>query len=127
MSSTSQQSEASWHTQMAGWVYRRSTLWVLLFILTFGILIGHQSLGVIDRDEARFAQASKQMLASGDYITPRFMDELQQKNLLVHWLISFCYPVWAKDIACYRPHQPGGILLSLVLIFRFSQSLWPSS
>ena len=47
----------------------------------FGILVGHQTLGVIDRDEARFAQASKQMLESGDYITPRFMDELRAKSL----------------------------------------------
>ena len=35
--------------------------------LAFGILVGHQTLGVIDRDEARFAQASKQMLESGIY------------------------------------------------------------
>ena len=79
MSSASQQSAASWHNQLAGWVHRRSTLWIFLSILAFGILVGHQTLGVIDRDEARFAQASKQMLESGDYITPRFMDELRAK------------------------------------------------
>ena len=35
---------------------------------------------VIDRDEARFAQASKQMLLSGDLITPYFMDEIRAKK-----------------------------------------------
>ena len=129
MSSASQQSEASWHTQMAGWVHRRSTLWVLLFILTFGILIGHQSLGVIDRDEARFAQASKQMLASGDYITPRFMDELRAKKPIgIYWLQSVSAIMFGQtDIASYRLPSLVGFLLSLVLIFRFSRSLWPSS
>ena len=55
-------------------------MWFVLSVLAFGILVGHQTLGVIDRDEARFAQASKQMLESGDYITPRFMDELRAKK-----------------------------------------------
>tara|TARA_Y100000589_G_scaffold324523_1_gene360842 strand:+ start:322 stop:2019 length:1698 start_codon:yes stop_codon:yes gene_type:complete len=129
MSSTSKQSAASWHTQLAGWVHRRSTLWILLSVLAFGILIGHQTLGVIDRDEARFAQASKQMLASGDYITPRFMDELRAKKPIgIYWLQSVCATLFGQaDIASYRLPSLVGFLLSLVLIFRFSQSLWPSS
>ncbi len=57
--------------------------WGLLAIIFVGVLAGHQSLEVIDRDEARFAQASKQMLLSGDLITPYFMDELRAKNLLL--------------------------------------------
>lgn len=46
--------------------------WLLWLVLSLGILIGHQTLGVMDRDEARFSQASKQMYLSGDYITPIF-------------------------------------------------------
>ena len=129
MSSASQQSEASWHTQMAGWVHRRSTLWVLLSVLAFGILIGHQSLGVIDRDEARFAQASKQMLTSGDYITPRFMDELRAKKPIgIYWLQSISANLFGQEnIASYRFPSLVGFLISLFLIFRFSRTLWPSS
>ena len=115
MSSASQQSEASWHTQMAGWVHRRSTLWVLLSLLAFAILIGHQSLGVIDRDEARFAQASKQMLTSGDYITPRFMDELRAKKPIgIYWLQSVSATLFGHaDIASYRFPSLVGFCLAL--------------
>ncbi len=129
MSSSSQQSEASWHTQLVGWVHRRSTLWVLLSVLAFGILIGHHNLGVIDRDEARFAQASKQMLASGDYITPRFMDEFRAKKPIgIYWLQCVSAGLFGQaDIASYRLPSLVGFLLSLVLIFRFSRSLWPLS
>ena len=129
MSSASQQSAASWHNQLAGWVHRRSTLWIFLSILAFGILVGHQTLGVIDRDEARFAQASKQMLESGDYITPRFMDELRAKKPIgIYWLQTVSATLFGQvDIASYRLPSLVGFLLSLVLVFRFSRSLWPSS
>ena len=121
MSSASQQSAASWHNQLAGWVHRRSTLWFFLSVLAFGILVGHQTLGVIDRDEARFAQASKQMLESGDYITPRYMDELRAKKPIgIYWLQS----VSANLFACSTRHsviassrqsrQIGAIVVSLL-------------
>ena len=118
MSSASQQSAASWHNQLAGWVHRRSTLWIFLSILAFGILVGHQTLDVIDRDEARFAQASKQMLESGDYITPRFMDELRAKKPIgIYWLQSVSATLFGQaDIASYRLPSLVGFLLSLVLI-----------
>ena len=38
-------------------------------ILSIVILIGHNTVPPMDRDEARFAQASKQMLETGDYVT----------------------------------------------------------
>lgn len=129
MSSGSQQSEASWQTQLSGWAHRQSTLWFFLSVLAFGILIGHHTLGVIDRDEARFAQASKQMLVSGDYITPRFMDELRAKKPIgIYWLQSVSAALFGQaDISSYRLPSLVGFLVSLVLIFRFSRSLWPSS
>lgn len=40
-----------------------------------------------DRDEARFAQASKQMLETGDYVDIRFQDEARHKKPVgVYWL-----------------------------------------
>src|ERR1043166_2635705 len=41
----------------------------------------------VDRDEARFAQASKQMVASGDYVDIRFQDESRYKKPVgIYWL-----------------------------------------
>jgi len=40
-----------------------------------------------DRDEARFAQASKQMLESGDFVDIRFQDEARHKKPVgIYWL-----------------------------------------
>src|SRR4029078_4416823 len=40
-----------------------------------------------DRDEARFAQATKQMLETGDYIDIRFQDEVRYKKPVgIYWL-----------------------------------------
>jgi 4-amino-4-deoxy-L-arabinose transferase-like glycosyltransferase len=41
----------------------------------------------IDRDEARFAQATKQMVETGDYIDIRFQDEVRYKKPVgIYWL-----------------------------------------
>lgn len=43
----------------------------------------------IDRDEARFAQASKQMVETGDFVDIRFQDEVRYKKPVgIYWLQS---------------------------------------
>ena len=50
-------------------------------------LPGFFSIPPIDRDEARFAQATKQMVESGDYIDIRFQDEVRYKKPVgIYWL-----------------------------------------
>ena len=53
---------------------------MLLVVACLGFLPGLFSIPPIDRDEARFAQATKQMLESGDYIDIRFQDEVRYKK-----------------------------------------------
>src|SRR5205823_9384874 len=41
----------------------------------------------LDRDEARFAQATRQMLETGDFIRIRFQEEARHKKPAgIHWL-----------------------------------------
>ncbi|MEA2955527.1 MAG: hypothetical protein QOJ58_1024, partial [Alphaproteobacteria bacterium] len=49
---------------------------LLLLVALLSFLPGFFSIPPIDRDEARFAQATKQMVESGDYIDIRFQDEV---------------------------------------------------
>jgi 4-amino-4-deoxy-L-arabinose transferase-like glycosyltransferase len=50
-------------------------------------LPGFFNIPPIDRDEARFAQATKQMIESGDYIDIRFQDEVRYKKPVgIYWL-----------------------------------------
>ena len=50
-------------------------------------LPGFFNIPPVDRDEARFAQATKQMIESGDYIDIRFQDEVRYKKPVgIYWL-----------------------------------------
>src|SRR6202022_5154744 len=60
---------------------------LLLVVSLVGFLPGFFSIPPIDRDEARFAQATKQMIESGDYIDIRFQDEVRYKKPVgIYWL-----------------------------------------
>lgn len=101
--------------------------WLLLLALFLGVLIGHQTLGVMDRDEARFSQASKQMYLSGDYITPYFQDEIRAKKPIgIYWLQSASAALFGpENIAAYRLPSLLSFILSLLLIYHFSLRLFP--
>ncbi len=61
-----------------------------LIILSLACFIpGFASLQPMDRDEPRFAQASKQMLESRDFVDIRFQDEARHKKPVgIYWLQS---------------------------------------
>src|SRR5215469_15746476 len=64
---------------------RAAALLVLVALINF--LPGFFTIPPVDRDEARFAQASKQMIESGDYIDIRFQDEVRYKKPVgIYWL-----------------------------------------
>ena len=119
----------NWLNALSEAAGHRAFFWGLLAVIFIGVLAGHQSLEVIDRDEARFAQASKQMLLSGDLITPYFMDELRAKKpIAIYWLQSASAAIFGHlDIASYRLPSVLGILAALILTYKFAASLWPST
>src|SRR5215470_2073372 len=58
---------------------------VLVAMLLF--LPGFFTIPPIDRDEARFAQATKQMVESGDYVDIRFQEDVRYKKPVgIYWL-----------------------------------------
>jgi len=60
------------------------------FLILCGMLLflpGFFSIPPIDRDEARFAQATKQMVESGDFVDIRFQDEVRYKKPVgIYWM-----------------------------------------
>jgi len=62
--------------------------YALLVLLCLGLYLpGLSSLPVTDRDEARFAQATRQMLETGDFVAIRFRDVARnQKPIGIYWL-----------------------------------------
>lgn len=64
---------------------RAVALLVALCLLAF--LPGFVRIPPVDRDEARFAQATKQMIETGDYVDIRFQDESRYKKPVgIYWL-----------------------------------------
>ncbi len=64
----------------------RSVAFLLLCGLLF-FLPGFFNIPPIDRDEARFAQATKQMVESGDFVDIRFQDDVRYKKPVgIYWL-----------------------------------------
>ncbi len=82
--------------------------WLILLAITMGAAApGVFQLPALDRDESRFAQASKQMLETGDYIRIRYQDELRNKKPAgIHWLQAGSTALFssaeAKQIWSYR-------------------------
>jgi 4-amino-4-deoxy-L-arabinose transferase-like glycosyltransferase len=60
------------------------------FLAVCGFLLflpGFFNIPPIDRDEARFAQATKQMVESGDFVDIRFQDEVRYKKPVgIYWM-----------------------------------------
>src|SRR5438105_7208583 len=60
---------------------------VLIVVALCNVLPGFFATPPFDRDEARFAQATKQMLESGEYVDIRFQDEVRYKKPVgIYWL-----------------------------------------
>src|SRR5258708_21140942 len=64
----------------------------IVFLVLCGLVIflpGFFNIPAIDRDEARFAQATKQMVESGDFVDIRFQDDVRYKKPVgIYWLQS---------------------------------------
>lgn len=65
-------------------------LLLLLSLLVFFYRLG--ALSLFDADEPAFAEAAREMLLSGDYITPHFNFQPRfDKPILLYWLIALAY------------------------------------
>ena len=87
---------------------------------------GMFSIPPIDRDEARFAQSTKQMVESGDYIDIRFQDDARYKKPIgTYWLqagvvnaAEFLGKQNAKSsIGLYRIPSVAGALAAVLLTY----------
>jgi len=104
---------AAWSERLVvGW---RGPVLAALVVLA-SALPGLVSLPPLDRDEARFAQATAQMLESSDYVNIRFQAEPRDKKPVgIHWLqavsVRMVSSVERRDIWAYRlPSLLGAML-----------------
>ena len=92
-------------------------------------LPGIASIPPLDRDEARFAQATRQMLETGDFLRIRFQDEARNKKPAgIYWLqaasvAAFSTPE-SSAIWPYRLPSVAGALIAALLVFAIGSALF---
>ncbi len=103
--------------------------YALLTLLCLGLYLpGLAALPVLDRDEARFAQATRQMLESGDYLRIRFQDEARNKKPAgIYWLqsaaVAALSTAGSSAIWPYRLPSLLGALAAVLVTFALGRAL----
>lgn len=91
---------------------------VLLLLALCGLLLfwGLGATGLTDRDEGRNADAGREMLETGDWITPTFNYEPRfYKPVLIYWLMSASYAAFGvNEFAARFPSALFGTALILL-------------
>src|ERR1700688_3484189 len=65
----------------------RRAVGILVLVALILFLPGFYKIPPVDRDEAYFAQATKQMIETGDYIDIRYQDDVRyRKPVGIYWL-----------------------------------------
>jgi 4-amino-4-deoxy-L-arabinose transferase-like glycosyltransferase len=80
-------------------------------------VIGTWNLPLIDRDEPRFAEASREMIERGDYIVPYFNNQVRlDKPPLAYWAQVASYRVFGEnDFAARFPSAVAAALTALTI------------
>ncbi len=79
-----------------------------------------------DRDEPRFAEATVEMLASGNYLYPTFNgDLLPDKPILIYWLMTLTVRLLGPTELAVRFWAPVGLALTALLTWWAGRRLLP--
>ncbi|HSV16571.1 MAG TPA: glycosyltransferase family 39 protein [Tepidisphaeraceae bacterium] len=103
---------------------RRPRLLLFLIILaSAGVyLIGNGSVALWDRDEPRYAQTSRQMLQSGDWVVPHYLDNVRTaKPVFIYWCQAAAMNIFGDN--AFAARFPSAIAMVLLLIV-LSFALW---
>ena len=99
----------------------------LIILIIIALFSGQYSIPPIDRDEARFAQASSQMIQSGDYVNIKFQDEIRAKKPIgIYWLQAFSAKIFGQeDIGSYRIPSLLSSIITLVFFGLLTRLIFP--
>src|SRR6476660_4078514 len=90
---------------------------ILFFACVLFHILGTWRLPLIDRDEPRFAEASREMIERGNYIVPYFNNQLRlDKPPLTYWAQVASYHIFGEnDFAARFPSAIAAALTALLI------------
>jgi 4-amino-4-deoxy-L-arabinose transferase-like glycosyltransferase len=91
---------------------------VLLILLAGAVyLIGNGSTQLLDRDEPRYAQCSRQMVQSGDWVVPRLYDKIRAaKPPGIYWCQATAMEIFGDNAFAARFPSAVAMVLTLTLL-----------
>ncbi|WP_071518712.1 glycosyltransferase family 39 protein [Geitlerinema sp. PCC 9228] len=96
-------------------------VWIALWLVFLGWLVFlHQlgSVGLIDETEPLFAEAAREMLVTGDWVTPHFSGEVRfDKPPLIYWLMAGAYQV--VGVNAWGARLPSALSAIALMVFLF--------
>jgi 4-amino-4-deoxy-L-arabinose transferase-like glycosyltransferase len=91
---------------------------ILFFACVLFHILGAWSLPLIDRDEPRFAEASREMIERGNYIVPYFNNQLRlDKPPLTYWAQIVSYHIFGENDFAARFPSAIAAALTAILVF----------
>jgi 4-amino-4-deoxy-L-arabinose transferase-like glycosyltransferase len=83
-------------------------------------LVGNTRVPLLDRDEPRYAECSREMLRSGDWIVPRFLGELRaHKPPLIYWCQAIAMELLGQTQQAARFPSAVAMTLTAALLGMF--------
>ncbi len=92
---------------------------LLLALCALLFFLGLGTLGLTDRDEGSNAEAAREMVASGDWITPTLNGAPRfAKPILIYWLISGSY--LAFGVSEFTARLPSALFGTLLVLMQYA-------
>jgi len=106
----------------------RRAWWIIGALAALAAVAGIFTLPPIDRDESRYAQATAQMLETGDFIEINYLDEPRNKKPVgIYWLqaaaVALVSDAEDRQIWAYRLPSVLGVILAALAAFWGGQRL----
>jgi 4-amino-4-deoxy-L-arabinose transferase-like glycosyltransferase len=105
--------------------------YLILTLLCLGVLVpGLAQIPPLDRDESRFAQATRQMLETRDYIRIMYQDEARNKKPVgIYWAQAASVRLFSgpESDAIWPYRLPSGLAIwaGVLMLFHFGKRLVP--
>ncbi len=105
---------------------RLALLALLILAASATYLVGNGATALWDRDEPRYAQTSRQMLQSGDWVVPHFLDLVRTaKPPMIYWCQAAAMAVFGDggEAGTFAARLPSAVAVAVLLV-GLSAVLW---
>lgn len=108
---------------MKHWQVNR--VYILTLVLAISLLLTSNAWGVLETSEARYAEISREMLRSGDWLHPKLLDIYHyHKPPVTYWITASAYSVFGINAFAARFFLVVAYCLQVILIFKVAQLLF---